>query len=76
MRKKKKVALVISSNELSNWSGGFSYFKNLVKIILKMQNLDLIVYTDSRNYISKMGFGNKINIKELLCLRKNIIFLF
>ena len=41
-----------------------------------MQNLDLIVYTDSRNYISKMGFGNKINIKELLCLRKNIIFYF
>ena len=74
--RKKKVALVISSNELSNWSGGFSYFKNLVKIILKMQNLDLIVYTDSRNYISKMGFGNKINIKELLCLRKNIIFYF
>ncbi len=73
---RKKVALVISSNELSNWSGGFSYYKNLVKIILQIQNLDLIIYTDSKDYISKMGLGNQLNIKELLCLQKNIIFYF
>lgn len=73
---RKKVALVISSNELSNWSGGFSYYKNLVKIILQIQNLDLIIYTDSKDYISKMGLENQLNIKELLCLQKNIIFYF
>ncbi len=73
---RKKVALVISSNELRNWSGGFSYYKNLVKIILQIKNLDLIIYTDSKHYIGKMGLGNQLNIKELLCLQKNIIFYF
>ena len=30
---KRKIAFVISSNEIGNWSGGISYFRNLFEII-------------------------------------------
>ena len=38
---KKKIAFVISSNEIGNWSGGI-YFRNLFEIIKSEKNIRLL----------------------------------
>tara|TARA_B100000427_G_scaffold326993_1_gene336744 strand:+ start:862 stop:1989 length:1128 start_codon:yes stop_codon:yes gene_type:complete len=67
----KKIALVISSKELKNWSGGYSYYINLIKIISQIKKLNLTIYTDSLSYIYKMGINSKVIVKELSCLKEN-----
>ncbi len=80
---KKKIAFVISAQELSNWSGGYSYFKNLFSVLKKINKFDYIIYTDSIRYLKNMNLDNTFKIKEekifkkgdiLYFLRKIIIF--
>jgi glycosyltransferase involved in cell wall biosynthesis len=83
--KQKKIAFVISSNEIGNWSGGISYYRNFFNLLKNEKNLKLIVYTDSQKFIKLNKLGNFIKIKEVnflkkwhlfYYLRKLIIFLF
>jgi glycosyltransferase involved in cell wall biosynthesis len=73
---KKKIALIISSKELKTWSGGYSYYINLIKIISQIKKLNLTIYTDSLSYIYKMGINSKVTVKQLLCLKENSFLYF
>ena len=83
--KQKKIAFVISSNEIGNWSGGISYYRNFFNLLRKEKNFKIIVYTDSEKFIKFNKFGKFIKIREVNFLKKKhpfyyirklIIFLF
>lgn len=69
--KQKKIAFVISSNEIGNWSGGISYFRNLFKIIKNINKNNVIVYTDSIDFLKKQKLNNFFKIKKVNFLKKN-----
>ena len=70
----KKVALVISSAEIQNWSGGLSYYINLINLIKNLKKTELLIYTDSQSFIKKLKIKKFFEIKELNCLKKGNIF--
>ena len=70
----RNVALVISSEELQNWSGGLSYYINLLNILKKLQKTNLHIYTDSSLFIKNFNINKSCFVKELRCLRKGNIF--
>ena len=72
----RNVALVISSEELQNWSGGLSYYINLLNILKKLQKTNLHIYTDSSSFIKNLNINKSCFVKELRCLRKGNIFFY
>ena len=70
----KKIALIISSQELSNWSGGLSYYINLINLIRNLKNRELLIYTDSQSFIRKLAIKKFFKIRELSCLKKGSLF--
>lgn len=70
----KKVALVISSEELRNWSGGVSYYINLINLIKNLKNIELLIYTDSQLFIKNLEIKKFFKIRELNCLKKGNLF--
>ncbi len=68
--KQKKIAFVISSNEIGNWSGGISYYRNFFNLLRKEKNFKIIVYTDSEKFIKFNKFGKFIKIREVNFLKK------
>ena len=73
---KRKIAFVISSNEIGNWSGGISYFRNLFEIIKSEKKYKIIIYTDSKNFIKKQKLEKYFDVKEINFLKKNKILFF
>ena len=73
---KRKIAFVISSNEIGNWSGGISYFRNLFEIIKSEKKYKIIIYTDSKNFIKKQKLEKYFDVKEINFLKKNNILFF
>ena len=80
----KNVAFVISKNGLNNWNGGISYFKNLIKLVSKIKNIKIKIFTDDKQFI-RDEISGKVNILYLgslnyssikFYLRKIIIFIF
>ena len=74
--KQKKIAFVISSDELGNWSGGISYYKNLFNILKKEKKFKIIVFTNSAKFIKENKFGNFFDIVESDFLKKGYFFYF
>ena len=81
--KQKKIAFVISSDEIGNWSGGISYYKNLFNILKKENKFKFVVFTNSAEFIKKNKFGDFFDVIEidflkrghfLYLIRKLIIF--
>ena len=60
----KKIAFVISFNELKNWSGGHSYFKNLFSILKNIKEFEYHIYTDSLNYIKDFKLDKYFKVHE------------
>ena len=61
---KRKIAFVISSNEIGNWSGGISYFRNLFEIIKSEKKYKIIIYTDSKNFIKKQKLEKYFDVRN------------
>ena len=74
--KQKKIAFVISSDEIGNWSGGISYFRNLFEIIKDQKKIKIVVYTNSVTFLKKQKLGNFFEIKEIRFLKKNTLSYF
>ena len=74
--KEKKIAFVISSNEIGNWSGGISYFRNLFEIIKYKNKNSVIVYTNSIGFLKKQKLNNFFKTKEVSFLKKNTVSYF
>ena len=55
--KQKKIAFVISSDEIGNWSGGISYYKNLFNILKKENKFKFVVFTNSAEFIKKINLA-------------------
>ncbi len=72
--KQKKIAFVISSDEIGNWSGGISYYKNLFKVLEKEKKYKFVVFTNSAKFIKKNKFGDFFDIKEINFLKRGHIF--
>jgi len=68
--KPKKIAFVLSSNEIANWSGGISYFRNFFNYLKNEKIYKLIIFTDSKNFIKSHKIGNFFEIKEVNFLKK------
>lgn len=68
--KSKKIAFIISSSEIANWSGGISYFRNFFNYFENANNFKLIIYTDSKIFIKSNKLGSFIEIKEVNFLKK------
>ena len=49
--KRINVAFVILENELKNWNGGISYYKNILHYLIKEKWLSIIILTDSKKFI-------------------------
>lgn len=62
----KKIALVILKEELKDWSGGISYYVNFLKILENLQNIKIIIYTDSKRFIK-----DKIKPKKAIVFQEN-----
>jgi hypothetical protein len=74
---KKKIALVILDHELKQWSGGVSYYKNLVNLASKINRFNFTIFTDSTKFIqTNIIQKNKRNtiIKEIFFFKKNNFF--
>ena len=63
----KKIALVILQEELKDWSGGISYYENFIKILSKIKEIKIIIFTDSK----KVLYIKESNLKEQIYLKKN-----
>ncbi len=74
--KEKKIAFVISSNEIGNWSGGISYFRNLFELIKYRNKNSVIIYTDSIDFLKKQKLNNFFKTKEVSFLKKNTLSYF
>jgi glycosyltransferase involved in cell wall biosynthesis len=74
---KKKIAFVILDYELAQWSGGVSYYKNLINFASKINNFNFTIFTNSKKFIKeniiKKDKRNVI-IKEIFFLKKNNFF--
>lgn len=77
----KKIGFVICKNELSNWNGGISYYRNIINLIKDTQ--DITIFTDSTDFVKKK-ISDKVNIIEssifkkekfFYIIRKSIIFI-
>jgi hypothetical protein len=67
--KPKKIAFVLSSNEIANWSGGISYFRNFFNYLKNKKIYKLIIFTDSQNFIKSQKIG-KLKF-YIICLMTN-----
>ena len=63
--KQKKIAFVISSDEIGNWSGGISYYKNLFNILKKENGFKFVVFTNSAEFIKNNKFGDFFDVIEI-----------
>ncbi len=73
--KKSRIAFLICKHELINWGGGISYFKNLLELINNSPSLDLMIFTDDRNFVKdRISKNNKII--EVNFLKKNSFYFF
>ena len=74
----KNLALVISFYELKDWSGGLSYYINLLNLIKNLKEINLSIYTDSAESLKSLKINNfAFKTIELKCLKKNnILFYF
>ena len=79
---KNKIAFVILDYELAQWSGGVSYYKNLINSASKINNFNFTIFTNSTKFIKENIIKeniikkNKCNIiiKEIFFLKKNNFF--
>ena len=71
---KKKIALVILDYELKQWSGGVSYYKNLVNFASKINRFEFTIFTNSTKFVKKniiQKSKSNIIIKEIFFFKKN-----
>lgn len=71
--KRINVAFVILENELKNWNGGISYYKNILHYLIKEKWLSIIILTDSKKFISTKIIKKKkhLKINESYYFKKN-----
>jgi glycosyltransferase involved in cell wall biosynthesis len=73
--KKSRIAFVICKHELFNWGGGISYFKNLFELINNSYSLDLMIFTDDKNFVKdRITRNNKVI--EVSFLKKDSVYFF
>ena len=73
--KKSRIAFVICKHELINWGGGISYFKNFFELINNSYSLDLMIFTDDKNFVKERITRNN-KVIEVSFLKKDSIYFF
>jgi hypothetical protein len=73
--KKSSIAFIICKHELINWGGGVSYFKNFLELIKENNSLELMIFTDDKNFVKERITKNN-RVIEANFLKKNSFYFF